>query len=91
MNAIEIRNAILTSELTANELRILSEAIKTVRERVGQDMIGVLAVDDRVQWTGKSKVTDFGIVKKVARTTVTVRADSDGQLWRIPASMLQRA
>jgi hypothetical protein len=91
MNITEIRNAILTSDLTVADTRVLTDAIKIVRDRLAQDNIQTLCVNQRVKWVGKSKVVDLGTVKKIARANVTVLADKDGQLWRIPAAMLQAA
>lgn len=90
MNATQIRDAILTSDLTAADIRTLTDAIKTVRKRIGQEVINQIAVNQRVKWTF-CNATSFGTVQKVSRTTIVVRADHDNQLWRIQASMLQAA
>jgi hypothetical protein len=91
MNASEIRKAILSADLTVEEIRDLTEALKLVRTVRGQDNINSLRAEARVKWVNRNKSVEFGTVKKVARTTVTVLSDNDSQLWRIPASMLQAA
>ena len=86
MNAYEIHNAILTSELTATDLCTLNDAIETVRDRFVQDVV----VNQRVKWTF-CKSTNFGTVQSVTSEAVQVLVDSGSQLWWVPTDILQAA
>jgi hypothetical protein len=90
-NAIEIRNLILTSDLSVADLTVLKDALQVVRNRVAEETIASVYVGQRVKWVGRNKIEDFGTVTKINRKKCVVQADKDMIMWNIPASMLQAA
>ena len=86
MNAFEIHDAILTSELTATDLCTLNDAIETVRARFVQEVV----VNQRVKWTW-CKLHHLGTVQSITSGAVQVLDDGDSQLCWVPTDILQVA
>ena len=83
--AIEIQTAILTHDLTIEEVSMLIQTLSYKRNQIGSTIKNTLRKGDKVSYTGKNGYT-VGIVEKVAIKNVTVNVN--GLSWRDPASML---
>jgi hypothetical protein len=88
MTVNEIRAAILSSNLSMEDIYVINQALVMIKNQRAQDNINALKVNERVKWVNKNKSTEFGIIKKISRTTVNVLSENDNMMWKIPASML---
>ena len=89
MNIRAINTAILSGNLTNDELVSVIEAVKYARSQLGKQIKYSLRVGDNVNFTStKTGRNVTGHVTKVAIKYITVRT-VDG-LWRVPANMLTK-
>lgn len=89
MNVDQINTAIISSNLTNDELVTVIEAVKFARSRLTRKVKQGLTIGDNVNFTHSKTGRNYtGVVTKIAVKFVTVRT-VDG-LWRVPASMLTR-
>jgi hypothetical protein len=86
MNVDRINTAIISGNLTNDELSTVIEAVRYARSRLGKQTIRSLTAGDSVGFTNKAGVYVTGSVVKVAIKYVTVRTSAG--LWKVPASML---
>jgi len=87
----EINQAIMFGDFTNTELMSMIDAVKWRRATLAKLTKASLIVGDNVNFTsGKTGQNVTGVVVKIAIKYVTVRKDSDGTLWKIPANMLSK-
>jgi len=84
MNTLEALTAI--HKMSSSELDLAVEAIKLRRTNLAKTKVRSLSVGDRVRFTTRSGETIRGSVGKLNRKTAIV--NSQGQQWRVTASML---
>ena len=72
--------------MSASELNLAVEAIKLRRTNLARSKVRSLSVGDRVRFTTRSGETISGSVGKLNRKTAIV--NSQGQQWRVTASLL---
>ena len=84
MNTLEALTAI--HKMSSSELDLAVEAIKLRRTNLARSKVRSLSVGDRVRFTTRSGETISGSVGKLNRKTAIV--NSQGQQWRVTASML---
>jgi hypothetical protein len=89
MDIKQINAAIISGNLTNDQLNSVAQAIKYARSQLAQDIKVSLRVGDNVNFTStRTGRNTTGVVTKVAIKYVTVRS-IDG-LWKVPANMLNR-
>lgn len=89
MNANQITQAIITGNLTNDQLTDVIAAVKYARSRLVQSVKQGLQIGDNVNFTSSRTGRNVtGTVVKVAVKFVTVRT-IDG-LWKVPANMLTK-
>lgn len=87
MNTVrEIKTAILSTNLTNDDLNELAMAIKFARSQLTKEVRRSLRVGDTVQYTGRHGVTQ-GTLEKIAIKFATVKVGSTR--WRVPMNMLE--
>lgn len=87
MDVKQINSAIISGNLTNDELNSIAQAIKYARGQLAQNIKVSLRVGDNVNFTStRTGRNTTGVVTKVAIKYVTVRS-TDG-LWKVPANML---
>ena len=74
--------------MTSSELDLAVQAIKLRRTNLAKTKVRSLSVGDRVRFTTRSGETIRGSVGKLNRKTAIV--NSQGQQWRVTASLLTR-
>jgi len=84
MNTLEALTAI--HKMSSSELDLAVEAIKLRRTNLAKTKVRSLSVGDRVRFTTRSGETIRGSVGKLNRKTAIV--NSQGQQWRVTASLL---
>jgi hypothetical protein len=72
--------------MTSSEIDLMVEAIKLRRTALARGSVRKLSVGDLVKFTGKRGETVRGSVVKLNRKTAIV--NSQGQQWRVTASLL---
>jgi len=86
----EINTAILSSNLSNEDLNSVLDAVRFVRSQLVRKNTGSLVVGTRVKWNsvrlGKPMT---GTVVKVGRKNIKVDV-GQGNVWRVDASMLER-
>ena len=86
----EINSAIMFGDLTNDQLNSVIAAVKYRRAQLTSANKRQLSVGSSVQFTSsRHGQTMRGTVEKIAIKFVTVRCS--GQLWRVPANMLELA
>ena len=89
MNIQQINSAIITGNLTNEQLMSVIDAVKYARSRLTQTIKWTLRVGDNVNFTSNKSGQNYtGVVMKVAIKYVTVKTVSG--LWRVPANMLTK-
>lgn len=89
MNVNQITQAIISSNLTNDQLTDVIAAVKYARSRLVQSVKQGLHIGDNVNFTSsRTGRNTTGTVVKVAVKFVTVRT-IDG-LWKVPANMLTK-
>ena len=89
MNIQAINSAIITGNLTNDELVSVIDAVKFARSRLSQTIKYSLQIGDNVNFTSsKTGRNVTGVVVKVAIKYVTVKTVQG--LWRVPANMLSK-
>jgi len=89
MDIKAINAAIISSNLTHEQLASIIDAVKFARSRLGNQVKYSLRVGDNVNFThSKTGRNLTGVVTKIAIKYVTVRT-VDG-LWKVPAVMLTK-
>jgi hypothetical protein len=87
MNVDRINTAIISGNLTNDELSTVIEAVRYARAQLGKKSIRALSIGDNVNFnSAKLGRNVTGVVTKIAIKYVTVRTATG--LWRVPASML---
>ena len=84
MNTLEALTQI--HKMSSSELDLAVEAIKLRRTNLAKTKVRSLSVGDRVRFTTRSGETIRGSVGKLNRKTAIV--NSQGQQWRVTASLL---
>jgi len=89
MNIQQINSAIISGNLSNEQLSSVIDAVKFARSRLTQAIKFSLRVGDNVNFTSSKTGQNFtGVVTKVAIKYVTVKTISG--LWRVPANMLTK-
>ena len=87
MNVDRINTAIISGNLTNDELTTVIDAVRYARAQLGKRSIRALSIGDNVNFnSAKLGRNVTGVVTKIAIKYVTVRSVSG--LWRVPANML---
>jgi hypothetical protein len=87
MNVDRINTAIISGNLTNDELSTVIEAVRYARAQLGKRSIRALSIGDNVNFnSAKLGRNVTGVVTKIAIKYVTVKTATG--LWRVPASML---
>ena len=87
MNVDRINTAIISGNLTNDELSTVIEAVRYARAQLGKKSIRALSIGDNVNFnSAKLGRNVTGVVTKIAIKYVTVRTATG--LWKVPASML---
>lgn len=84
----EIKSAIVSSDLTNDDLNELVMAIRFARSQLVKEVKRSLRVGDTVKFTGRNGVTQ-GTLEKVAIKFATVKVGFTN--WRVPVNMLEAA
>jgi ABC-type Mn2+/Zn2+ transport system ATPase subunit len=82
----EIKSAIVSSDLTNDDLNELVMAIRFARSQLVKEVKRSLRVGDTVTFTGRNGVTQ-GTLEKVAIKFATVKVGFTN--WRVPMNMLE--
>jgi ABC-type Mn2+/Zn2+ transport system ATPase subunit len=82
----EIKSAIVSSDLTNDDLNELVMAIRFARSQLVKEVKRSLRVGDTVTFTGRNGVTQ-GTLEKVAIKFATVKVGYTN--WRVPMNMLE--
>jgi len=87
MNVDRINTAIISGNLTNDELSTVIEAVRYARAQLGKQSIRALSIGDNVNFNSVKQGRNVtGVVVKIAIKYVTVKSISG--LWRVPANML---
>lgn len=87
MNTVrEIKSAIISSDLTNDDLNELYMAMKFARSQLLKKVKGSLNVGCAVQYNGRNGHTQ-GTLVKIARKYATVKTGNG--MWRVPMNMLR--
>jgi len=87
MNTVrEIKTAILSTNLTNDEINELSMALRFARGQLSKQVKRSLRVGSTVQFTGRAGLTQ-GTITKVAIKFATVKVGMTN--WRVPMNMLE--
>ena len=81
----EIKSAIISSDLSNDDLNELVMAIRFARSQLVKEVKGSIKVGSTVQYNGRNGLTR-GTVVKIARKFATVRVGLTS--WRVPMNML---
>jgi len=84
----EIKSAIISSNLSNDDLNELVMAIRFARSQLVKEVKRSLRVGDTVKFTGRNGVTQ-GTLEKVAIKFATVKVGFTN--WRVPVNMLEAA
>lgn len=82
----EIKSAIISSDLSNDDLNELIMAIKFARSQLLKEVKGSIKVGGTVQYNGRNGLTR-GTVVKIARKFATVNVGLTS--WRVPMNMLE--
>lgn len=86
----QINSSIMFGKWTDIELRSMADAIRFAQVSLRKQVKRQLDVGVQVRWSSPKHTRGaHGTVTKIAIKYVTVRKDSDGTLWKIPANMLE--
>ena len=86
----QLNRSIMFGTWTDVELRSMADAIRFAKTNLRKQVKRQLDVGVQVRWSSpKHTGGAHGTVTKIAIKYVTVRKDSDGTLWKIPANMLE--
>jgi hypothetical protein len=87
MNVDRINTAIISGNLTNDELSTVIDAVRYARAQLGKQSIRALSIGDNVNFNSVKQGRNVtGVVVKIAIKYVTVKSISG--LWRVPANML---
>ena len=84
----QIKSAIISSNLSNDDLNELVMAIRFARSQLVKEVKRSLRVGDTVKFTGRNGVTQ-GTLEKVAIKFATVKVGFTN--WRVPVNMLEAA
>jgi hypothetical protein len=88
MNVQSINSAIISGNLTNEDLNSVIDAVKFARNRIAQTVKFQVREGTRVKFhSTKRNMAVEGTVTKMAQKYATVRTDTG--LWRVPANMLE--
>jgi hypothetical protein len=88
MNAKDIASAIVSSNLSNDDLNLIVDAVKLMRANIGRKNKYVMDVGDMVKWKSTRTGTMVtGKIEKIATKYITVNAGPAGR-WRVAANML---
>lgn len=82
----EIKSAIISSDLSNDDLNELVMAIRFARTQLVKEVKNTLRVGATVQYNGRNGLTQGRLVK-IARTFATVQVGQTS--WRVPMNMLE--
>lgn len=82
----EIKSAIISSDLTNDDLNELIMAIKFARSQLVKEVKNTIRVGATVQYNGRNGLTR-GTLEKIARKFATVKVGT--AMWRVPMNMLE--
>jgi exoribonuclease R len=83
----KIRDCNLSNE----ELNAIQQSLTAARQALAADTAWNTSVGDKVQFRStRIGVTVSGVVTKVNRKNILVRAEQTGVVWRVPANMLTK-
>lgn len=89
MNTVrQIKSAIISSNLSNDDLNELVMAIRFARSQLVKEVKRSLRIGDTVKFTGRNGVTQ-GTLEKVAIKFATVKVGFTN--WRVPVNMLEAA
>jgi len=87
MNVDRINTAIISGNLTNDELTTVIDAVRYARAQLGKRSIRALSIGDNVNFNSvKLGRNVTGVVTKIAIKYVTVKTVAG--LWKVPANML---
>jgi hypothetical protein len=87
MNTVrEIKSAIMSTNLTNDEINELAMALRFARSQLGKQVKRSLRVGQQVQFNGRAGLT-VGKLTKVAIKFATVQVGYTN--WRVPMNMLE--
>jgi hypothetical protein len=87
MNIDAINTAIITGNLTNDQLSTVIDAVRYARSQLGRQSIRALSIGDNVNFTSTKTGQNYtGVVTKIAIKYVTVKTLQG--LWKVPANML---
>jgi hypothetical protein len=87
MNVDRINTAIISGNLTNDELTTVIDAVRYARAQLGRQSIRKLSIGDNVNFNSvKLGRNVTGVVTKIAIKYVTVKTVNG--LWKVPANML---
>jgi hypothetical protein len=87
MNVDRINTAIISGNLTNDELTTVIDAVRYARAQLGKRSIRALSIGDNVNFnSAKLGRNVTGVVTKIAIKYVTVKTVAG--LWKVPANML---
>ena len=87
MNVDRINTAIISGNLTNDELTTVIDAVRYARAQLGKRSIRALSIGDNVNFNSTKLGRNVtGVVTKIAIKYVTVKTVAG--LWKVPANML---
>jgi hypothetical protein len=87
MNVDRINTAIISGNLTNDELTTVIDAVRYARAQLGKRSIRALSIGDNVNFNSTKLGRNVtGVVTKIAIKDVTVKTVAG--LWKVPANML---
>lgn len=88
MNATDIARAIITSNYSADELQLITNALVFAKSHKTQVNTGSMVIGTAVQFKSRNFGVVKGMVTKVNRKFILVRANNT--VYRVPAALLER-
>lgn len=86
-----ICQTILDGNLSNEELNKIQQSLTAARQALAADTAWNTSIGDKVQFRStRIGTTVSGIVTKVNRKNILVKADQTGLVWRVPANMLTK-
>jgi ribosomal protein L35AE/L33A len=89
-SVMEINKAILSGNLSADELRSINRALKAAYAMVQSRAKVAFYVGESVRFTTRSGELVTGKVTKINQKTIQVRTDT-GMQWKVSPSLLKKA
>ena len=93
MNIKQINTAIMQGDLSNEEWKSIGDAIRFARAQLVVRNKQALTIGSNVKFTGSTRGTISGVVKKINRKFIIVDSSKPGSfinsVWRVPANMLE--